>query len=406
MQKSVTPEQARDILYALDVTTHMQTVHVADALGRVLAEDIVAAIPIPPFDRSPYDGYAFRGEDTSGASAENPVTLAITEELPAGTAPTIDVTPGTAAKILTGAPLPVGANATIKYELTEFTDTEVKILAPVAPNTDVVRAGDDVAAGTVIATAGTVVSPPLMGLIASVGKTDVLVYRRPSAIVINTGTELCEPGEPLKPAMIYNSSVFTLTGYLAKMGVDAVNGGVVRDDADEIAAKIESALSRYDLVITTGGASVGDYDCALRASAALGAQVLYWKTTLKPGGAMVASVKGGKLILALSGNPAASVMGLQHISAAYIKKLAGRTDCLPKSVEVYLKEPFNKPSKRTRLLRGRLEIIGGTAYFAERGEQGGGSISSFLECDMLGELPAGSPPLPSGTKIKAYIVEN
>ncbi|MDR3278817.1 MAG: molybdopterin molybdotransferase MoeA, partial [Oscillospiraceae bacterium] len=249
---------------------------------------------------------------------------------------------------------------------------------------------------------GSVITPPVLGLCASVGRTEVRVYKKPRAAVLNTGTELCEPGQPLPPAKIYNSSVFTLTGYLAQFGVDGVIAGGVRDDAAEIAARMDAALKQHDLVITTGGASVGDYDCAVRAAELLGAEILYWKTKLKPGGAIVASVRDGKLILALSGNPGAAVIALLHIALPYIKKLCGRADCLPEAMDVFLKEPFNKTSQRARILRGKLEIVDGRAFFAERGEQGGGAISSLTDCDLLGELPAGSPALPAGTMSKAY----
>ncbi|MDR0861159.1 MAG: molybdopterin molybdotransferase MoeA [Oscillospiraceae bacterium] len=404
MLKSILPDEARDILLGLAAAPITERVPIGDAAGRVLAEDVTATVPIPPFDRSPFDGYAFRGEDTANASRETPVTLKITEEIPAGHVPTVEITHGFAAKILTGSPLPVGANVTVKYEYTEFTDTEVTIFQPIPPNKDVIYAGSDVAVGEVVARRGDVLHPPLLGLLASEGIAEVAVFKAPRAAIINTGTELCEPGQPLPPAKIYNSSVFTLSGYLREVGVQAWNAGVVRDEPAEIAARIKDALAVSDVVITTGGASVGDYDCALRAAELLGAETLFWKTKLKPGGAVVASVLGGKLILALSGNPGAAVIFLLRVALPYMKKLCGRTDCLPETIEVLLKEPFTKESTRVRLLRGRLEISGGTAYFVERGGQGGGDIGSLKGCDLLAELPAGSPKLPAGTLVRAYVV--
>jgi molybdopterin molybdotransferase len=217
---------------------------------------------------------------------------------------------------------------------------------------------------------------------------------------------LCEPGNPLPPAKIYNSSVFTLSGYLREAGVDAWNAGVARDDPDEIAARISTALAQSDVVITTGGASVGDYDCAIRASEALGAELLFWKTKMKPGGAVVASVLDGKLILALSGNPGAAVMYLLRVAMPFMKRLCGRRECFPRTLDVYLKEPFPKASTHTRLLRGNLEIENGTAYFVERGGQGGGQISSLAGCDLIAEIAAGSPALPAGTLVRAYFSAN
>ena len=396
MLHNIQADEARDILLALPVGLSAETVPLTAAFGRVLAGDISAAIPSPPFDRSPYDGYAFRGADTAGATREKPVVLKITEELPAGKAPTVEVTAGTAAKILTGAPLPRGADATVKYELTEFTDSEVRLFEPIPPNTDVVRTGDDIPAGTLIAARGAVVSAALAGLMAGQGIAEAMVYRRPVVSILNTGTELLEVGQPIRPAMIYNSNVYTLSGYLLEAGAAPVNAGVVADDPDEIAGRISAALQTSDMVITTGGASVGDYDWAVTSNKKLGADVLFWKIDMKPGGAMTAAVVNNKLVLGLSGNPGAAVLGLLRIALPFVKKLCGRTDILPEVVDVLLREPLRKPSPKLRLLRGRLDLESGRAYFAANEGQGNGAVSSLIGCDLLGEIPAGSPPMPAG----------
>lgn len=402
MLRNITPDEARDILYAQPASPGVEEIAVDGSLNRVIAVDVSAGIPIPPFDRSPYDGYSFRGEDTVSASRENPVVLKITEELPAGTAPTIPIRPGYAAKILTGAPIPPGADCTVKYEITEFTDSDVKIFAPVKPGDDVVYAGEDMPAGTSIAQRGATITPPLMGLMASVGLADISVYKLPRAALINTGMELVSPGAPLPPAKIYNSNVYTLTGYLTGQGVDVYNAGVVDDDPVAIAGRIKEALYDSDIVITTGGAAAGDYDFAIRAAELAGAEMLFWKSQMKPGGAAVAAALDGKLILSLSGNPGSSVMFLLRCATPYLRKLCGRADCYPEPVDVYLKSPCKKPSDRLRLLRGQLEITGGKAYFSEIGTQGGGSISSFATADLIAEIPANSPPLPAETLVKAW----
>ena len=311
-------------------------------------------------------------------------------------------TEGMAAKILTGAPIPKGADATVKYELTKFTQSKVWISDPILPNTDIVRAGEDLKLGALIANKGTVLTAPLLGLLATQGQKDVRVYKKPRIIIINTGTELLEPGDPLRPGAIYNSSCYTLGGYFRKAGAEPVNGGVVKDDPDEIARRIGVALDSADMVVTTGGASVGDYDWVATASQRLGARILFNKVAMKPGGSIVASEKGGKLILGLSGNPGAAVLGLFRIAMPYVRKLCGRTDLMPEQVDVILKQPMNKKSPKQRLLRGRLEIEDGQAFFVENSGQGNGTFSSLVNCDLIGEVPAGSPPLPMGAKIKAY----
>ncbi|MDR1328245.1 MAG: molybdopterin molybdotransferase MoeA, partial [Oscillospiraceae bacterium] len=322
MRKSVTAEEARALILQIPLPPpSAEAVALTEAFGRVLAEDITADIPIPPFDRSPFDGYAFRGADTAAASKDNPITLRITEEIPAGSVPSVDITPGYAAKILTGAPMPRGADSTVKYELTEFTTETVTFTSPVAPGDDVVYAGDDVKAGSTAALRGSVIFPADVGLFASLGMTEVPVFRRPRAAVLNTGSELVEPGSPLPYGKIYNSSVFTLIGALAGLGIDAYNAGVARDDPDEIAAAVAKNLPLCDIMITTGGASVGDYDFALGSAGVLGAQTLFWKTKIKPGGAMLASRVDDKLLLSLSGNPGSALIGLLHIAAPFLRRL-------------------------------------------------------------------------------------
>jgi len=404
MLKNIGADEARNLLLKLPVAYRSETVLLKDAFFRILAEDVSAKLDTPPFDRSPFDGYAFRGADTANATRERPAVLKITEELPAGKAPTVKITAGYAAKILTGAPIPEGADATIKYELTEFTQDEVRIFEPVSPDTNIVRAGDDIRAGMLIAEKGAVIGAPLVGVLASQGVDRVTVFKRPVISILNTGTELAEVGQPLGPAMIYNSNAYTLSGYLLAMGAAPKNAGVVPDIPGEIAERIKAALHDSDMVITTGGASVGDYDWAVASAEMLGAEVLFWKINMKPGGAIMAAVKDGKVILGLSGNPGAAVLGLLRIAMPYVRKLCGRTDLIPPVIDVFLKDALTKASPKLRLLRGHLELLDGRAYFAENEGQGNGSVSSLINCDLLGEIDAGSPPLPAGTKIKAYKV--
>ncbi|MDR0916340.1 MAG: molybdopterin molybdotransferase MoeA [Oscillospiraceae bacterium] len=402
MLKSIPPEQARELLLSLPPRLpDIETLPLIDARGRVLAEDIVADIAIPPFDRSPFDGYAFRSADTASASETNPVTLTITEEIPAGSAPTIGIVSGYAAKILTGAPMPNGTDSTVKYEQTTFTATTVTFTSPVAPNSDVVYAGSDIAVGDIAAKRGDVITPALLGMFASLGRAAVSVYKRPRAAVINTGSELVEPPNPLTFGKIYNSNVFTLVAALQNLGFDAYNAGVVLDNPDLISQRIAENLPLCDVLITTGGASVGDYDFAVQSAEKLGAEILFWKTTIKPGGAMLASHVDGKLILALAGNPGSALMGLIHIARPFLRRAMGQTTLWEDPIDVYLRAR-TKSAERTRLIRGYLEFSEGRAWFAERGEQGGGALSSFAECDLLAAIPPNIPPIEAGTLIKAY----
>ena len=404
MRNNVPADVAVELLLAQEVTINTETVQLWELEGRILAEDIRAAISVPSFDRSPYDGYALMAADTAGASPENPAVFKITEEIPAGYAPTIPLTPGHAAKILTGAPIPEGCDTTIKYEETEFTDTEVKIFQPLKAGSNVVYAGEDIKQGETILTAGTRVSAAALGLLAGQGITEAVVYKKPRITVISTGSELAEAGQSLKPAQIYNSNVYTISAYLRAMDAQPVNGGIVPDDPDTIAQRIGKALEDSDMVITTGGASVGDYDWAYRVSQMMGTDILFWKADFKPGGAMCAAVLGGKLILCLSGNPGAAVIGLLRVGMPYIRKLCGHNEVMPERVSVILKDSFGKPSPKLRLVRGRLEIKDGTAYFVHNDGQGNGVVSSLMGCDLLAEIPAGTGRAQHGQVLSAIKV--
>ena len=402
MLKNIDADAAMQMLYGLPVTLKTETIAVCGALSRVVSADVTAKIPVPPFDRSPFDGYAFRGEDTEFATRENPAVLKIVEEIPAGTQPKCEIKTGLAAKILTGAPIPKGADSTIKYEVTEVSGTELRIFKPVKPNTDVVYKGTDVMPGTMLAPMGTVVTAPVIASIANQGLAHVDVFKKPVITVISTGSELCGAGEVLRPAAIYDSNTHTISAYLAEAGCEPQNGGLVPDEPDIIAGQIAAVLQKSDMVITTGGASVGDYDWAVTSAERLGAEVLFWKTSMKPGGAIMAAVRDGKLILGLSGNPAAAALGLFRVAMPYIKKLCGRSDCFFPEIRVALKEAYRKDSPNMRVLRGRLEIMDSRAYFIEHAGQGSEATRSFVGCDLLGEIPKGSPLLEAGSIIKAY----
>ena len=400
--KRLSAEQAIETLLAQPVLQRIETVPLAQAVGRVAAEDVAARLAVPPFDRSPFDGYALRGIDTAGATRENPVTLTITEEIPAGTVPRVPVGPGQAAKILTGGPMPFGADTTVKYEDTEFGADYVKIFAPCKPWSNVARAGEDVAVGTVLARQGDVLEPALVGLLAGQGMDEVTVYARPRVTVLSTGSELLQPGQPWQQGKIYNTNTIYITSLLRAQGVDALDGGTVEDDLEAISRRLMTALADSDMVITTGGASVGDYDWAKGAAEAIGAELLFWKFAQKPGGSALAAMKDGKLLLSLSGNPGAAALTLLRVGMPYIRKLSGRREVLPEQFTARMEKPFGKSTKAQRVLRGHLTHRDGQVYFCHHEGDGNGILSSLLGCDALGVMPENSPPLEAGEMIEVF----
>ena len=405
MNFNIALEEAQSLILERCQPVGTEYVHLNHALSRILARDIKAQENIPPFARSPYDGYAFRAEDTVGVSKANPVTLEVIEEVPAGYTPQKKVTVGKAVKILTGAPIPEGADAVTKYEETGINDEFVEIYSSFKPGENIVPAGEDVAEEEIIANQGTLVSPPIIGLMSALGITEVEVYKRPRIAIISTGDELIDISEPLSPGKIRNSNAYTLAAYCRGLGADPVILGIVSDRAAEIAQLIEQGLKEADLVITTGGVSVGDYDVVGDSVEAVGAQILFWKIEIKPGSPCLAAVKNGKLILGLSGSPAAAMVIYQLVGILIIKKLAGWSQICHKRTEVILRKDYRKASPRRRFLRGRLIIEDGIAYFETIGGQGNGVLRSLIGCDVLAEIPDSSGPLKAGDKLTAYLLD-
>lgn len=404
MRKKISLEEALELLLNHSLQMEEEQVHLMDALGRVLSKDVVAQENTPPFDRSPYDGYAFRSEDTKKATKETPALLEVIEEVPAGYAPKNKAVSGTAIKILTGAPIPEGADAVIMYEATSRRDNLVAIYTPAKPGENVIRCGEDVRKGAIIALQGALITPPLLGLLAAQGISAISVYRRPRIGVVNTGDELLDVAESLAPGKIRNSNSYTLMGYIQLIGAEPVILGTAQDRTEAVASLIEKGLEKADMVITTGGVSVGDYDVVGKSVELIGAETLYWKLDLKPGSPTLAAAKDGKLILGLSGNPAAAMIIFQLLGFPYIRKMAGRGDYLNQKLEVVLKKDFPKSSPKRRFLRGRLSYDGGATFMDSTGGQGNGVLSSLIGSNLLVEIPAGSGPVQSGTKLTAYLI--
>lgn len=404
MKNNISFFEAREMLLEEVGRVGSESVPLSNVGGRVLARELCAAENIPAFDRSPYDGYAFRAADSFGAGRDCPVTLRIIEEIPAGAVPTKTVTEGTAVKILTGAPIPPGADTVLMFEDTEFTDDYVIIFAPAKVGGNIVRAGEDVRKGTVLSPAGEIVDPGLAGTLAAQGITMPEVYRRPRVAIISTGSELveahCIPG----PGKIRNSNRHMLETAVNALGCEAVYMGTAGDSAKEICALIEKALEDCDAIVSTGGVSVGDYDLTPEAMLMAGTKMLFHGVELKPGMACAYGLCHGKLICALSGNPASSITNFHALASPALKKLAGLRSCLPKEIEVCLLEGFRKKSMGTRLLRGSLEIIEGKACMHVPSDQGNVVLSSTVGCNVMAIVPAGSGPVSAGTMLKGFVI--
>ena len=399
-------EEARKRLLQFTGPVGTEKVRLPDCFGRILAEDIRAAVDVPDWPRSAFDGYAFRAADTSSASPETPVTLRILEEVPAGKVPETRLTEGTAVRILTGAMLPEGADSVEMFEKTEFTETSVTLFHPGRPGNNVVPRGEDAVRGQLLAAKGTKIDPGLMGVFASQGLREIPVFRIPKVGVISTGTEVVELGSVLPGGKIYNSNRALFEGELRKLGVRPVRVGIARDSVREIRELLELALDTCDAVLLTGGVSVGAYDLTGRAILEAGGEPLFSGVAMKPGKACFYAVRDGKMICALSGNPASAMTNYHAVAKAGLKRLCGwnQGDCFPAEIRVALKEDFPKKSKNERWIRGRLDLSDGTVRIDVPKQQKNSALSSTVGCDVMAVIPAGSGPLPAGTVLQGHLM--
>ena len=397
-------EQARELLLSAVSAVDTEHIPLSECAGRILAWDLLAKENVPAFDRSPYDGYAVRSADTAKASQEQPVTLQILEEIPAGAVPTKKLVPGTATKVLTGAPIPEGADAVIMFEKTAFTRETVTLFVPVKAGSNIVTIGEDIKKGAVIARKGTVIAPGLAGSLAAQGEAVPLVYKKPRIALISTGSELVETDTPVEAGKIRNSNRYMLEAALMQLGFEPVYLGIVGDSVEDISETLKVGLAQCDGVITTGGVSVGDYDLTPAAMEAIGVQMLIQGVDMKPGMACAYGIKDGKLLCALSGNPASALTNFYAVALPSLMKLAGRNAYMPQEIQVRLSENFSKRSPTARFLRGKMEVKDGAVYIALPHSQGNAVLSSAVEWNIMAVVPAGSGALEAGTVLKGYLL--
>lgn len=403
MMKIETMTEAQELLCSLTEAVSSEHCPLENACGRVLAEDVKSRIAVPFFRRSAYDGYALCSADTAGASEENPVVLKVTEILPAGAVPKYPVGGGYAARIMTGAAVPDGTDAVVMHERTTFTDTEVVLTMPVKPG-NIVGIGEDVEEGRKLICAGKRLSASDVALLAGQGITKVSVRKKPAAALISTGSELLSPEDKPQFGKIYDTNPYLLGGYLEKYHIRPTHIGIVADELDALSEAIQSALLYNDIVITTGGVSAGDYDYLPDAIRNIGGTILFHKLRFKPGGAMLAGEKDGKLILALSGNPGAAATGLLCVGLPCLKKLCGLSETGFQMTKAVLTEPFSKPCHVTRVLKGKASYEEGRVHFTPLMNQRNGSVTSMDDCDLLAILPEGTGSLEKGTVLDVYII--
>lgn len=400
-----------------------------EALGLVLAEDVRSDIDLPPFDNSSMDGYAVRAEETVGASADNPARLRVAGYIPAGAAPGPEewVKPGTTIRIMTGAPVPPGADAIIPFEDTSEgrglspqrlqpgaahaepvrVGSEVLIFKSVKPGDYVRLTGEDVRAGEPVLRAGTTVRAYEIGVLAAVGKATVFVHRRPRVAILATGDELVEVWERPGPGQIRNSNNYAVAAQVRAWGAEAINLGVARDNLEDTTAKIEEALALGpDLLISSAGVSVGDYDVVKEALLALGT-ISMWQVRMKPGKPLAFGHLGARRVpfMGLPGNPVSSMVNMELFGRPAIMKMLGKGRIQRTIIEARAAERLENYSGREHYIRGIVGKVGGEYVARSTGGQGSNLLTSMSRANALLIVSEGTRVVEEGEMVSALMLD-
>ena len=397
-------EQAEKLLLSeTGKITDTEEIPLWDAAGRVLSENISATLDQPPFPRSPLDGYAVRSGDIAGVSSENPAFLRVIDEVTAGHWCDKAVTPGTAVRIMTGAMIPEGADCVVKQEDTDYVriadpDQDrktIKIYNNVGPGENYCPKGEDFSAGELLAEAGLLVDSYLLAAVTSAGVRDITVYRRLRAAVITTGDELQNADTSLEPGKIYDANGIWLCARLREMGCEILQYETAGDDRDKIADKISEVLKEADLILTTGGVSVGDKDLVPDVIESLNGRVLFHGIRVKPGMPTMLSVVEDIPVLSLSGNPFAVAALFELLVGGYLADRAEEVYIQKKETKV-LRQTFVKTGKPKRIVKGKCDEEGVFLPQIQRN----GQLKNGIGSNCLVVFPEGERTYPEGEKVQ------
>lgn len=382
---------------------------ILDALGQSVAEDLRAGFNVPPLTNAAMDGYAVRAIDTASASAETPVRLRVIENLPAGRCAAHTVVSRTAIRIMTGAPLPEGADTVVPFEETDEARSggqrdEVAIFSATPGGVNIRRAGEDLRQGDVILSAGTPIRPPEIGLLATMGRTVVPVHRRPRIAILSTGDELLEPGTSWTPGKIYDANSYTIAAMVQRAGGIPIRLGVARDDVDELLVRIRR-LEQVDMLVTSAGVSVGDYDVVKQALAAAG-EVTFYQVRMRPGRPLAFGQLGGVPLLGLPGNPVASAISFELFGRPAIMRMLGRTSWARPRLVARLEGSIHNYDRRRSFYRVRVERQGDDYVARLSGPQGSGILSTMARANGLMVIDEDTERASTGDRVRIDLLES
>ena len=386
--KGLTPLQdAQKVVLDATPILGLEKISILDSLNRVLGEDVVAERDNPPWDNSAMDGFAVRWEDIKQEHAiQKSVTLTVIEDVPAGTMPSKTVGPGQAIRIMTGAPIPRGADTVLKVEDTEHTPDSVRVFKPESRGSNIRPQGEDVRKGECIIAKGTQIRPGDAGMLAILAKSFVFVYQRPRVAILSTGDELADLDERFSEEKIINSNSYGIAAAVQEAGGIPFLLGIARDNPAALKEKISHGLNA-DILVLSGGVSMGDYDFTKAVFRDLGAEMNFWKLAIRPGQPLAFGKIQGKLAFGLPGNPVSSMVTFEQLVRPAMLKMCGHRSYGRPVVHAVFQEQFSKRTDRRHFLRGVLTREDGVFTVRTTGDQGSGILTSMVKANCLIDLP-------------------
>ncbi len=403
--KYLTVTDAQACILEAVKTLGVESVGIERCLGRVLAADILANRDQPPYDVSAMDGFALRSSDLAHGAA----TLEIVEDIRAGEMPTKTLATGQCARIMTGAPVPQGADAVIRVEDTEaLADNQTKILCAVKPGNDIRQRAESMRNGAVVLTAGTEITPGVIGMLAMVKCSNVTVYRQPSVAILSTGDELEGLNDPFDANKIPDANSHALMAQVLSLGIAPVMLGIARDDPDELRRYLQQGL-QYDVLLVSGGTSVGVHDYVRPTLEALGVEMKFWRVAMKPGHPMAFGVASGHdsgaFVFGLPGNPVSSMVCFEQFVAPALRRMTGKTKLYRRTVEARLARDVKHQPGRTEFIRVTLHKEEGGYAAISTGAQGSGILASMAHAEGLMIVPAESHGLMADTYVTVQLLD-
>jgi molybdopterin molybdotransferase len=381
-----------------------EAVPLNEALGRTLASDVLAPESVPPFAKATMDGYAVQAADTRARRRHDPVILDVIEDRPAGMMSRRAVGPGQAIRIMTGAPLPKGADAVVMVEETRRRGERVVVRQPVSPGDNTGSAGEDLAKGDLALEKGRIVGPAEVGMLAAIGRASVRVARRPTLAVVATGDEIVEPAARMKAGQIRNANGYALSAQAVRAGAEAFYLGIARDNRASLGSAFKKAAD-VDILVLSGGVSVGDYDLVRRALLADGVRPSFWQVRIKPGKPTFFGTRGRQLVFGLPGNPTSAMVTFHLFVRPAIDRMLGRSEIGPKRGKALLgREVVLKPG-RTQFLRAVLDAAGPELLADPFPDQRSGVLRSMVRSQALVVIPAETGCVGKGRPVDILYLE-